>query len=123
MKIPIWQVETTNRELNSELFSDEFFDAETYPWIKFVSTSLVRTGPKTARLVGDLSMHNITRPVTLDVTFIGGGINPFGDKAQIIGFRAEGMVKRSDFGMGKYLPFVSDDTRIVVSSSLAQKLP
>jgi len=123
VKIPIWQVETTNRELNGELFSDEFFDAETYPWIKFVSTSLVRTGPKTARLVGDLSMHNITRPVTLDVTFIGGGINPFGDKAQIIGFRAEGMVKRSDFGMGKYLPFVSDDTRIVVSSSLAQKLP
>ena len=123
MKIPIWQVETTNRELNGELFSDEFFDAETYPWMKFVSTSLVRTGPRTARLVGNLTMHNITRPVTLDVTFIGGGINPFGEKPLIIGFRAEGMVKRSDFGMGKYVPFVSDDTRIVVSSSLAQKLP
>jgi polyisoprenoid-binding protein YceI len=123
VKIPLYQVETTNRELNGELFSDEFFDAESYPWMKFVSTSLVRTGPRTAKLVGDLTMHNITRPVALDVTFVGGGTNPFGAKPLIIGFRAEGAVKRSDFGMGKYVPIVSDETRIVISSSLEQQLP
>ena len=124
VKLPIYMVETTNRELNGELFSDEFFDGETYPWIKFESTSVVRTGPKTAKVIGALSMHNVTRPVELNVTFVGGGPNPFGDtKPLIIGFRAEGSVKRSDFGLGKYVPIVSDETRIVISSSLEQQLP
>jgi polyisoprenoid-binding protein YceI len=123
VKIPIYGVETTNRELNGELFSDEFFDGETHPWMRFVSTAVVRTGPRTARVSGNLTMHDITRPADLNVTFIGGGINPFGGKALIIGFRADGVVKRSDFGMGKYVPFVSDETRIVISSSLEQQLP
>lgn len=119
VKIPIFLVETTNRELDGELFSDEFFDAENHPYMHFVSTSVTRTGPQTARVVGQLSMHNITRPVTLNVTFNGGGHPPpdFGDDL-ILGFHAEGVVKRSDFGMGKYVPAVSDDTRIVVSASL-----
>jgi polyisoprenoid-binding protein YceI len=60
-------------------------------------------------------MHNITLPVVLDATFIGGGLSPFNDKEMIIGFRATGSVKRSDFGMGKYVPIVSDETRIVIS--------
>ena len=124
VKLPIYMVETTNRELNGELFSDEFFDGETYPWIKFESTSVVRTGPKTAKVIGVLSMHKVARPVELNVTFVGGGPNPFGAaKPLIIGFRAEGSVKRSDFGLGKYVPVVSDETRIVISSSLEQQLP
>lgn len=119
VKVPISLVETTNRELNAELFSDEFFDAENYPYMHFVSTSVTRTGPATARIVGSLSMHNITRTVVLDAAFHGGGPAPSGFGADlIIGFHAEGVVKRSDFGMGKYVPVVSDETRIVVSASL-----
>ena len=118
VKVPIWSVETTNRELDGELFSDEFFDGETYPHMRFVSTAVTRTGPRTARVVGDLTMHNITRPIVLDVTFIAGGPSPFESKALIIGFRAEGEVRRSDFGMGKYVPIVSDETKIVISASL-----
>ena len=115
VKVPIATVETTNRELDGELFSDEFFDGENYPYLSFVATAVKRTGPQTAAISGKLSMHNITLPVVLNATFIGGGPNPFNNKEIIIGFRATGAVKRSDFGLGKYVPIVSDETRIVIS--------
>lgn len=115
VKVPVATVETTNRELDGELFSDEFFDGEAYPYLSFVATSVQRTGPRTVAISGKLSMHNVTLPVVLDATFIGGGPNPFNAKEIIIGFRASASVKRSDFGLGKYVPIVSDETHIVIS--------
>jgi len=120
VKVPIAQVETTNRELDHQLFSDEFFDGETYPSMKFVSTKVVRTGPKTAEVVGDLSLHGITRPVMLEVSFVGAGPNAF-TKVPTIGFKATGTVKRSDFGVGKYVPVVSDETSITISAAFEKK--
>ena len=118
VKVPVATVETTNRELDGELFSDEFFDGETYPYLRFVATGVRRTGPQTLAIAGKLSMHNVTLPVVLNATFIGGGPNPFDAKESIIGFRATASVKRSDFGLGKYVPIVSDETRIVISVAL-----
>ena len=115
VKVPVATVETTNRELDGELFSDEFFDGETYPYLKFASIAVRRTGPKNVAITGKLSMHNVTLPVVLDARFIGGGPNPFDAKEIIIGFRATALVKRSDFGLGKYVPIVSDETHIVIS--------
>lgn len=115
IKVPIATVETTNRELDGELFSDEFFDGETYPYLSFVATGVKRTGPQTLAISGKLSMHNVTLPVVLNATFIGGGPNPFDSKELVIGFRATAAVKRSDFGLGKYVPIVSDETHIVIS--------
>jgi polyisoprenoid-binding protein YceI len=121
VKVPISQVETTNRELNGELFSDEFFDAENYPWMKFKSTQVVRSGPKSFKMTGDLTMHNITKPVVLDVTFHGAGTDPFTGRDTIVGFDAKGLVKRSDFGMGKYVPIVSDETTITISAEFKKR--
>jgi polyisoprenoid-binding protein YceI len=115
IKVPIATVETTNRELDGELFSDEFFDGENYPYLGFVATGVRRVGPQTLAISGKLSMHNVTLPVVLDATFIGGGPNPFDSKELVIGFRATAAVKRSDFGLGKYVPIVSDETHIVIS--------
>jgi len=115
VKVPVATVETTNRELDGELFSDEFFAGETYPYLSFVATGVQRTGPQTLAISGKLSMHNVTLPVVLNTTFIGGGPNPFDSKELIIGFRATATVKRSDFGLGKYVPIVSDETHIVIS--------
>jgi polyisoprenoid-binding protein YceI len=115
VKVPVATVETTNRELDGELFSDEFFDGETYPYLSFVATGARRTGPRTVMISGKLSMHNVTRPIVLDAAFIGGGPSPFDSKEIIIGFRATASVKRSDFGLGKYVPIVSDETHIVIS--------
>lgn len=118
--VPIATVETTNRELNGEFFSDEFFDAEKYPTMRFVSTGLTRTGERTAKVMGNLTLHGITRAVTLDVTFNGAGPNAF-SKVLTLGFKAQGVVKRSDFGMGKYVPIVSDDTAIAISAAFELK--
>jgi polyisoprenoid-binding protein YceI len=121
VKVPIWEVETTNRELNGQLFSDEFFDAENYPWMKFTSTKVTRTGPKSFKVTGDLTMHNITKPIVLDVTFHGAGNDPFNGKNIIIGFDAKGMVMRSAFGLGKYVPIVSDETTITISAEFKKR--
>jgi polyisoprenoid-binding protein YceI len=120
VRVPIAGVETTNRELDHELFSDEFFDGENHHAMQFTSTSVTRTGPRTARVVGNLSLHGITRPVALDVTFTGAGPNSF-SKVPTLGFHAEGMVRRSDFGMAKFVPIVSDETQITISAAFEKK--
>jgi polyisoprenoid-binding protein YceI len=120
VKVPIAFVETTNRELDHELFSDEFFDGENHHVMQFTSTAVSRTGERTAKVTGNLSLHGITRPVTLDVTFTGAGPNAF-SKVPTLGFKAEGMVKRSDFGMGKFVPIVSDETQITISAAFEKK--
>jgi len=118
--IPIVGVETTNRELNAELFSDEFFDGEKHPVMHFVSTGVTRTGPRTAKVAGDLTMHGVTRPLVLDVTFNAAGPNAF-SKVLTLGFSAVGRVKRSDFGLGKFVPIVSDETTITISAAFEKK--
>lgn len=120
VKVPIATVETTNRELDGELFSDEFFYGEKYRNMHFVSTAVTRTGPKTAKVTGDLTMHGVTKPIVLDVTLTGAGPNAF-SKVPTVGFKAEGVVKRSDFGMGKYVPIVSDETTITISAAFEKK--
>ncbi|HEX2817279.1 MAG TPA: YceI family protein [Phenylobacterium sp.] len=118
--VPVASVETTNRELNGLFFSDQFFDADKYPKMHFVSTRVTRTGERTAKVAGDLTMHGITKPILLDVTFNGAGPNAF-SKVLTLGFKGEGVVKRSDFGMGKYVPIVSDETTITFSVAFEQQ--
>jgi len=87
----------------------------------FASTAVTRTGPKTFKLAGDLTMHNVTKSIVLDVVFHGAGNDPFTGTGVIAGFDAKGMVKRSDFGLGKYVPFVSDETTITISAEFKKK--
>ncbi|HXC55954.1 MAG TPA: YceI family protein [Rhizomicrobium sp.] len=118
--VPVATVETTNRELNGEFFSDEFFDAEKYRTMHFVSSGVVRTGPATAKVTGNLTIHGVTREVVLNVTFTGAGPNFF-NKVATIGFKGEAVVKRSDFGLGKFVPIVSDETTIDISAAFEKK--
>jgi polyisoprenoid-binding protein YceI len=119
--VPVVGVETTNRELNGEFFSNEFFDGEKFRTMHFVSTGVTRTGARTAKVAGALTIHGVTKPVVLDVTFNGAGPNAF-SKVLTLGFKAEGVVRRSDFGLGKYVPIVSDETTITISAAF-EKTP
>jgi polyisoprenoid-binding protein YceI len=120
IKIPIMGVETTNKELNAEFISGEFFDFAKFRQAHFVSTEVVRTGPRTAKVTGDLTLHGITKPVVLNVTFNGAGPNSF-SKVLTLGFKAEAVVRRSDFGLGKYVPIVSDETQITISAAFERE--
>lgn len=87
-------------DFDKEIAEDErFLNGAQFPEIKFVSTGIVATGPKTGKLTGNLTMRGITRPVTLDVRWNGGmASHPF-LKIPIFGISATGTIKRSDFGM------------------------
>src|SRR5262249_18060043 len=69
IRAPVSHLETTNRELNGELLSDEFFSEAKFRSLRFVATGVTRTGPRTAKLAGDLTVRGVTKPVVLDVTF------------------------------------------------------
>ena len=117
VRIPVATLELGNADWQKKILDRTFFDAATFPQARFVSTTVEPTDATHARVTGDLTLHGITRPATLNVTFHGAGPNPFKKKVLTVGFDGEGVVKRSDYGMGKYAPLVSDETKIVFSAA------
>jgi polyisoprenoid-binding protein YceI len=91
-------VNTRDAQRDAHLRSADFFNADAYPEMVFKSTRLERTGKTTARLHGDLTIRAVTRPVTLDVTYLGASKSPWG--ATNIGFRASTKINREDWGLG-----------------------
>ncbi len=118
--IPVATVSTTNTKLDGELKSDQWLGAEQYPTIHFVSTKVVRTGPNKAAITGNLTFHGVTKPVTLDATFNGAGVNPL-DKSYTAGFNATTKINRSDFGVKTYVPLIGDETTIRISAAFVHK--
>ena len=82
----------------------QWLDAEKFPEMKFRSTKVERTGPKTMRIDGQLTLHGVTRPVALNATFNGGYAGHPMDPHARIGFSAQGSFKRSDFGIAYGVP-------------------
>ncbi len=113
---PTASVSTTNAKLDGELKAADWLDAAKYPTIRFVARSMTRGGARTAEVKGELTLHGVTRPVTLHATFNGAGINPL-DHHYTVGFNATGTIKRSDFGVNKYVPLVGDEVEIILSAA------
>jgi len=113
--IKVNSINVQSDTLAEHLKGADFFNAAQYPDIIFTNQDLIPTGKNTGRLVGLLTMHGVTKPVTLDVTFKGGGIMPM-KNAQVMGFIATGSLKRSDFGMTSFLPGLGDDVRLNISA-------
>jgi polyisoprenoid-binding protein YceI len=116
VSFPTASVSTTNAKLDGELKSGDWLDATSFPTITFVSKHVTRTGPTTARIEGDLTLHGVTHPVVLEAKFNAVGPNPFNHKLSM-GFDATGHLKRSDFGVAKYVPMVGDDVDIIISAA------
>jgi polyisoprenoid-binding protein YceI len=114
--IPVASVSTTNATLDGELRSAEWFDAGRFPTIHFASTRVVRTGASRATITGNLTLHGVTRAVTLDARFVGAGRNPL-SKAYTVGFNATTTIRRSDFGVKMDVPLVGDETQIRISAA------
>jgi polyisoprenoid-binding protein YceI len=108
-------VSTTNAVVDGELKAADWFDAAKFPTLTFHSTKITQTGPTTATVEGDLTFHGVTKPVTLAAAFRGAGANPM-NHAYTVGFDATGKIKRSDFGVGKYVPLVGDEVTLIVSA-------
>ncbi len=112
--IPMSGLEAHVPDFNDHLRSADFFDAATYPEITFKSTRVEAAGDSKLRIWGDLSLHGVTREVLLDTTINKLGVHPLG-KRQAAGFDATAVIKRSDFGIDKYVPNVSDQVQIRIT--------
>jgi len=118
--IPVATVSTTSAKLDGELKSDAWLDAGQFPEMVFKSTKVVETGKDAATVTGDLTLHGVTRPVTLAVKFNGAGTNPL-DKKYTAGFEVSGQIKRSDFGVKTYVPLIGDDVDLIISAGFEHK--
>jgi len=87
-----------------ELTGKAWLDAAQYPAITFRSTKVEVTGANTAKVTGDFTLHGVTKPAVLDVTFNGGYAGHPMDPHARIGFSAKGTFNRSEFGMGFGVP-------------------
>ena len=112
--IPLSGLESHVPDFNEHLLSADFFDAATYPEITFKSTRVEAAGDSKLRIWGDLSLHGVTREVLLDTTINKLGVHPLG-KREAAGFDASAVIKRSDFGIDKYAPNVSDQVQIRIT--------
>jgi polyisoprenoid-binding protein YceI len=114
--IPIQSVDTTVAPLDTQLKGDQWFDVAKYPNATFTSTRIVLSGKDSAVIAGNLTLHGVTKAVTLKAHFIGAGVNPL-DKTFNAGFEATGTIKRSDFGVSTYVPLVGDDVSLTIAGA------
>jgi len=93
---------------------EDFFGSEANPAVTFTSTSVEVTGENTGLITGDLTLNGITKPVVLDATMNQLGEHPLAN-LPLAGFDATATLLRTDFDMGAFAPFVSDEIEIAIS--------
>lgn len=90
-------VDTHQAERDKHIRSGDFLNTDTHPTVHFSSAGYKAGGGNAAQLTGDLTFNGVTKPVTLDLTHVGGGEDPWGGLRQ--GFLGHTTVKPADFGM------------------------
>ncbi len=121
LNVKVASIDTRVEARDNHLKSPDFFDAEKYPAMNFKSTAIKKSGSSNYRLTGDLTLHGITRQVTMDMEYRGTIENPM-DKKQTTGFQVTGVIKRSDFNLGSGFPppLISDEVRIKADGEFVQ---
>ena len=90
-------IDTHQADRDAHLRSDDFFAVETYPEIRFVSTSAKKVDETNWELTGDLTIKDVTKPITIPFEYTGSAVDPFGN--QRIGFEGSVTVNRKDWGL------------------------
>ncbi len=116
VSIAIGSLNSQVQKLDEHLKKDEFFDAAKFPTATFKSTKIVEGAAKgDLKVTGDLTIHGVTKAVTLDARLNRADLHPM-SKLPTIGFDASTTIKRSDFGIGAYVPNISDEIRINITT-------
>ncbi|GAB3574885.1 YceI family protein [Spirosoma luteolum] len=118
-------ISTGNEQRDGHLKSGEFFDAAQFPKLTFESTGMTKTGDDTYDLTGNLTMHGVTKPVTLKAEYGGQMVDFYGQTKA--GFEVTGVLKRKEFGLtwdgvteaGGVV--VSDDVRLVLNVQVTKQ--
>ena len=114
-------IDTRVEARDNHLKSADFFDAAKYPTLNFKSTSIKKSGRNNFKLTGNLTLHGITKPVTMEMHYKGSVENPMSKKLTA-GFQVTGTIKRSDFNVGNGFPapMVSDEVQIKADGEFIQ---
>jgi polyisoprenoid-binding protein YceI len=123
--IDIDSVDTNQSQRDEHLKSADFFDAATYPHIKFSSTSFKKLDEDDYEMTGNLTIKDVTKPVTLDVEFGGSAADFYGNTKA--GFEITGKINRKDFGLtwngvteaGSIV--VGEDIKLQINAQLAKQ--
>ncbi len=114
VSMPVMSMFTGWEKRSDHFMSDDFFGAKEGDMVIFNSTGIEVTGDNTAKITGDLSMNGVTKPVVLDAV-----LNKVGDHPQAgkpwAGFDATTTILRSDYDLGQFAPFVSDEVEVQIS--------
>ena len=119
VSIPLENISTGVPDLDDHLKSEDFFDAAKFPTITFKSTKIEKAGADALKVQGDLTIHGVTKPATLDVKVLKTGEHPM-KKVPAVGFDITTTIKRSEFGVSKYVPNVSDEIPIHIGIEAQQ---
>ena len=119
VQIKAESIDTHSSRRDGHLKGPVFFNAKEYPTIRFKSRKATKDGAKRYKVAGDLTLHGVTRPVTLSVEHTGSGKNRRG--AAIEGFEVTCTVKRSEFGMKFMLGGLSDEVRLMAGIEGARR--
>lgn len=121
------RISTGVSALDRLLRSIDFFDVLNNATVTFKSTAITVTGERTGEVTGDLTIRDVTRPVTLAVkwNFTGehplGLVNPSFAGQFVSGFSATTRLLRSDFGLGRGAPLISDEVEIAIEAEVVRK--
>jgi len=120
--IPLATLNTGVPALDEDFRSTDFFDTAKFPIATFESTKVEKgAAANQLKITGDLNLHGVIKPVTLDVTIVKIGTNPR-TNLPTVGFDATASLRRSDFGLGKYVPQVSDEIQMhIISQAVEEK--
>ena len=118
-------IDTAEKDRDAHLRSADFFEVEKYPVLTFRSTDIKTDGDNEYDLIGELTIHGVTRRVSFDATFLGKAKDPWGNDR--IAFEAETIINRKDYGLawnaaletGGFL--VGDDVKVSLSLQAVPK--
>jgi polyisoprenoid-binding protein YceI len=96
-EIAATSIDTGVADRDNHLRSADFFDVETFPTMRFTSDRVEKVGERSLRVIGDLTIRDITREVALDVEFAGKAVDPWGNDR--VAFSASTAIDRTDFGL------------------------
>lgn len=120
--VPVEGLLTGNTAFDKHLKSIDYFDAARFPYIKFRSESAVATGPRSGVVTGQLTIRDVTKQVAMaiNLNYVGphplATVNPVYEGRTVAGFSGGFVIKRSDFGIGRGAPLVSDEVTIMLDA-------
>jgi polyisoprenoid-binding protein YceI len=116
-------IKTGVEALDTEMVGPQFFDTAKFPKIRFVSTSVEQTGDMTVKATGDLTIKDVTKPATFDITVHNMGEHPLAgffeyNQGEWLGMTATTTILRSEFGVDTFIPVGSDAINIVINTEM-----